>query len=182
MNNNGFKLLVICISVVFIRFSAQLEAFAQGNTEIPREATKLVYSPHNIVGLTYAENQLKNAELTFQKGQPEAARCLLIPLLKWLEDITEYHAELYKVLKNIDTATTQADVEKELALKSAILRDKTMYQLGLVLIAQKKYKEAVPYLVKVVKSQPATDIGFKAYEKLQQIGFTYKIQLETTPQ
>ncbi len=29
--------------------------------------------------------------------------------------------------------------------------------------------------VNVVKSQPKTDLGFKAYEQLQNMGFTYKL-------
>jgi hypothetical protein len=35
--------------------------------------------------------------------------------------------------------------------------------------------------VNIVKSQPKTDLGFKAYEELQKIGFTYKVQFTQQP-
>jgi hypothetical protein len=71
-------------------------------------------------------------------------------------------------------------LERDLALKFAIYRDQVIYQLALLDIEDKKTQKAVEKLVNVVRSQPKTQLGFSAYQVLQEIGFTYKVQIVTS--
>jgi hypothetical protein len=136
----------------------------------------------NTVGLVYIEDSIAKTSSLIKNKRLIEAKAVIEPMVSWLEDVTEYHTNLYKVLKEIDTAKNQADLERELALKSAILRDKAIYQLALLYIEENKPKKAVPGLVDVVRSQPKTQLGFDAYQALQKIGFTYKVQLTETEQ
>ncbi len=147
------------------------------NKEAQNNQINVVLDPANSLGIAYAENSINKAADLIQKKRLAEARAIMEPLTEWLTDGTEYHANLYKALKDVSNAKAQADVEKELALKFAILRDKASFQLANLYIEEKRFKQAVDKLVDVVRSQPRTDLGFTAYEKLQNIGFTYKVKL-----
>lgn len=147
-----------------------------------QEVGHVVMTNNNSLGLTYAENNINKAASLIKRNKPLEAQAVIVPLTEWLSDATEYHAQLFKVLKDIDNAKVQADIEKDLALKFAILRDKASYQAALLYIQEKKLPKAVEKLVDIVRSQPRTELGFSAYERLQTIGFTYKAQMsESTP-
>jgi hypothetical protein len=156
---------------------------SQNVTENPENASMNLFLSHsNPIGLVNAEDSINKVTALIQKNKTAEAKIIIEPLMEWLEDVTEYHTNLYRVLKEIDTAKVQADLERELALKSAILRDKAAYQLAILYIQEKNLKEAVNRLVDIVRSQPKTQLGFSAYQTLQQIGFTYKVQLTETEQ
>lgn len=156
---------------------------SENNIKSPESPSlKLFLNPSNPLGLVNAENSINKTMNLMQKNRLVEAKIIIEPLMDWLEDVTEYHTNLYKVLKEIDTAKAQADLERDLALKSAILRDKASYQLALLYIEEKNPRKAVSRLVDVVRSQPRTQLGFSAYQVLQQIGFTYKVQLIETDQ
>jgi hypothetical protein len=134
-------------------------------------------SANNPLGITSAENSITKTYNLIQQNKLPEAKLVIEPAVEWLTNATEYHTSLYKVLKDVDNAKTQADIERDLALKFAILRDKAMYQLALLYIEEKKPQKAAEKLVNIVRSQPKTQLGFNAYQVLQQIGFTYKAQL-----
>lgn len=145
--------------------------------KIKKDDINPLLNPSNTMGLIAAENNINKAFTLIQQNKFSEAKLIMEPATEWLANATEYHTNLYKALKDIDTAKTQADLEKELALKFAIYRDQAMYQLALLYIEDKKHQKAVEKLVNVVRSQPKTQLGFSAYQVLQQIGFTYKVQL-----
>ncbi|MDD3151163.1 MAG: hypothetical protein PHV68_10085, partial [Candidatus Gastranaerophilales bacterium] len=133
---------------------------------------------NNILSISYADFNIKRAnDLIYEKKYIEAQK-KLDNVIDWLENATEYHAEIYKALRKISSAKDQAEVEKDLAFKYAILRDRAYYYYGLIEINQKNYPKAVEYLVDVVRSQPKTDLGFSAYDRLKEIGFTYQSYLK----
>lgn len=134
-------------------------------------------NPTNPFGFIDAQNKLARATQLIEKKDLSQARLVLTPLRQWLVDSTEAHINLYKALSNVSNAKVQAELEKQLALQFALLRDKSMYQLSRVDISEKNYKTAIKDLIEVVKSQPRGDIGIKAYQLLQEIGFTEKLQL-----
>lgn len=139
-----------------------------------------VLNPNNVLGVANAEQKLQKANLLIQSKNSTEARYILEPLTNWLVDATDYHNQLAKRFKEIKTAKSQADAERELAYKFALLRDDALYKLALVYVEEKKLQNAVEKLVDVVTSQPNTPLGFSSYELLQKIGFTYKIQLDDT--
>lgn len=137
----------------------------------------LLTNPANPVGLAYPYKELEKSLELLKKNDIAGAKKIVMPLTESLTELTEYHILLFKKLNDIETAKNQAQVEKKLALNFALLRDKAYYQLGLIYLEEKDYKKCVKYLVDLIKSQPNSELGMKAYEILQQIGFTEKIRL-----
>ncbi|NLF83633.1 MAG: hypothetical protein GX568_06585 [Candidatus Gastranaerophilales bacterium] len=155
--------------------------------ETTPESTKIIrqkpptdiFSSSNPLGITFAENTLKKASFYLGEKDYESAAAEVNSILRWIEDATEYHTELYQTLNKLENSEVQAGIERELAIKFAVLRDKALLLSAKVDIANKNKRKAVKNLVEVVRSQPSTDLGFEAYQLLQKIGFTYKAEYET---
>ncbi|MFA6989967.1 MAG: hypothetical protein WC197_07845 [Candidatus Gastranaerophilaceae bacterium] len=169
------KKIAISLAILSIYSFINLKTFAAENASSKNNP---VFSSKNTLGVKYAENKVNEAEKLIKENKLQESQKLLIPLLIWLEDGTKYHANLYQTLKDIDTARMQADVEKDLALKFAIIRDLAKYHMGIINIKENNKTKAVDNFVDIVKSQPKTDLGFKAYEQLINLGFTYKIKIQ----
>ncbi len=142
----------------------------------PKKSLK-VDNPANPLGLAMAVDQIKAIELMIKEKRFDDARNKLLPLRQWLIDCTEAHIGLYTTLNKIPTARGQSELEKQLALEFAQLRDRAMFTLGLLYVEEKDNKHAVKELVEVIKSQPKSKTGIIAYELLQEIGFTEQLQL-----
>jgi len=140
--------------------------------------SKKVFDPQNIVGITYAENTINKAAFYVEEEDFESAKQTIDSINEWIFDATEYHTDLFKTLKKLDNSEVQANIERDLAIKFAVLRDKTLFIESKVLLNKGNKLHAVENLVEVVRSQPATNLGFQAYELLQDLGFTYKIEYE----
>lgn len=154
----------------------QIDVTKSANNAKP-VSNDMLSNPANPVGLAYPYQELDKSLELLKKNDIVNAKKVVQPLSEWLTEMTEYHIQLFKKLNDLDNAKNQAQVEKKLALNSALLRDKAYYQLGLIYLAEKDYKKTIKYLVEVIKSQPQTELGLKSYEILQQIGFTEKVQL-----
>lgn len=133
--------------------------------------------PNNPLGFTDAENRLRHIMSLIDNQRIYEAKSNLVPLRQWLVDSTEAHINLYKVLNTVSSARAQAELEKQLALEFAQLRDQAMLEMGKIYIAEKEYQKAVKELTEVIKSQPRSQLGIRSYELLQEIGFTQKLQL-----
>jgi hypothetical protein len=131
----------------------------------------------NPLGLADSRARLKVCGSHVDAKRYEQAESCLIPLRQWLIDSTEGHISLYKTLSNLPSARVQAEFEKQVALEFAKMRDQAFYRLAQVNVAQNQPRKAVRDLVDIVKSQPKSELGLKAYELLQTIGFTERIQL-----
>jgi hypothetical protein len=133
--------------------------------------------PNNPLGFTDAENKLKHYMTLLDGHRYDEAKPGLTHLRQWLVDLTEAHIGLYKTLNQVPSARGQAELEKELALEFAQLRDRSMLEMARIYIAEKDYSHAVKELTDVVKSQPRSKVGLNSYALLQEIGFTEKLQL-----
>lgn len=133
--------------------------------------------PSNPLGFADAENKLKRLITLIDAKRYLEAKPGLIQIRQSLVDLTEAHIGLYKTLNQLPSAKGQAELEKELALQFAQLRDRAMMELARIYIAEKDYGRAVKELTEVVKSQPKSRVGLRSYEMLQEIGFTEKLQL-----
>jgi hypothetical protein len=133
--------------------------------------------PKNPLGFSYSLVRLKKYSSLVDAKAYSTARIGLSQLRQELVDITEAHIELYKTLSKIPSAQNQAQLEKELALQFAQLRDKAMVESARIELAEQNKMKAVKALVEVVKSQPKSKLGLYAYELLQEAGFTEKLQL-----
>lgn len=139
---------------------------------------KVIYDPNNPLGVIYAENLVNKAEFYMEEGDTKAAQESIKQISEWISTATEYHTDLYRALKKVNNSEIQADTERDLAVKFAVLRDRILFQESKILIANGNKKQAVKNLVEIVQSQPSTDLGFKAYEALQKLGFCCKIEFE----
>lgn len=131
----------------------------------------------NPYGISAAQTRINKTAELIEQGTMTAAKEELIPLKSWLIDATEAHIGLYKALNKIPSAQVQAELEKQVALEFAHMRDTSMYQMARVHLSEGNPSEAIDLLVEVVKSQPGSTIGLKSYELLQTMGFTQKLQL-----
>lgn len=131
---------------------------------------------NNQLGVTYAENSIKKAESSIKSNNFSTARQNIDSVNQWVSDATEYHTDLFKTLKKLENADAQANIERDLAIKFATMRDKLLFLQAQVLIHDGLKRKAVENLVEVMKSQPNSDLGFQAYKILQDIGFTYSIE------
>lgn len=139
---------------------------------------KVIYDPNNPLGIIYAENVVNKAEFYMEEGDTKAAQDTMKQVMDWVSTATEYHTDLYRALKKVNNSEIQADTERELAVKFAILRDRLLFLDSKIQTLNGNKKQAVKDLVSVVESQPSTDLGFKAYEALQKLGFCCKIEFE----
>lgn len=167
-------------SSVADQVSGHVEKKDASNKDEP-PTVNIMANPANILGVTNAENKIKDVKYLMRNNRYNEANAIIIPAVDWLNNATEFHTNLYKTLKDIDSAKVQADVERDLALRYAILRDQASFQMALLYIHENKLKEASDKLVDIVRSQPTTKLGYDAYDKLEEIGFTYKAQYVEQP-
>ncbi len=139
---------------------------------------KIVNDPKNKLGVLYAANAVDKVEFYIEEGDFASAQEALTDIEEWIYKATEFHTNLYKALSKVQNSEVQADVERDLAIQFAVLRDRALYLESKILTANGKNKEAVENLVEVVRSQPKTELGFKAYQALQELGFSYKFEYE----
>ncbi len=159
--------------------SQQLDANAEKNVQTtPKQKPIIVYDSKNTLGVTYLENAVSKAEFYIEEKDFESAKQVLEEISEWVYDATEYHTDLFKTLSNLENSEEQANIERNLAIQFAVLRDKTLFLESRIHLENGDKKQAIENLVEVVRSQPSTELGFKAYESLQEIGFTYKIEYE----
>lgn len=144
----------------------------------PTKVLVTVDDPKNPLGITQSADKLNKISSLIEAKKYAEAKAQLEPLMQWLIDSTEAHINLNKTLSKIPSARVQSELEKQLALQFAMLRDKAFFNRALIAIGENKPSESVKHLSRVVQSQPRSPIGLKSYEMLQSIGFTEKIQLQ----
>ena len=175
LNEDGFKGLEFLGEKKEINKEEQASAKESSNKE---KFAGLFFENANPIGLRASEEKVNEAYDLIKQHKYAQAKPVLKKETEWLIEATEYHTSLFKILRNIENATSQADIERDLALRYAVLRDKALYLSAMISIKNRNPKDAVKKLVDVVLSQPKTKLGFDAYEQLQKIGFTYKVQLQ----
>lgn len=131
---------------------------------------------NNPVGIAYAENVIKKTESYIKTKNFVAAQKTLDEVYDWIMNAAEYHTDLFMTLRKVDTAQAQSEIERNLAIKFASVRDNTLFLQAQIYINQGLKYKAVKNLVEIVRSQPDSELGFKAYKKLQEIGFTYGVE------
>ena len=150
---------------------------AEVSQDNPPQDLPTLDNPENPLGLAVAQTRLNETAKLIDSKHIYDAKTKLVPLKEWLVESTENHISLYKVLNNVPSARVQAELEKQVALDFARMRDKAFFQMGKVHMAENDMRNAIKMFIEVVKSQPRGDIGLQAYDLLQQIGFTQKLQL-----
>lgn len=162
--------------ILTVIMAATMPAFAQEASLVQQKASvNITAEINNPVGTAYAENAVKKAEAYIKSNNYAAAKQILEPIALWVSDAAEYHTDLFRTLKKLDNADAQANIERDLAIKFATMRDKISFLQAQVYVHNGQKRNAVENLVDVVKSQPDSELGFQAYKLLQGIGFTYGV-------
>jgi hypothetical protein len=147
------------------------------NKANPPQKLPALDNPSNPYSITAAEKKLNKTAEMIANRQYFAAEQEIKPLKEWLVQSTEAHINLYKALSKLPSAQIQSELEKQVALEFAKMRDTATYQMARIHQARNNDMEAIKLYVDVVQSQPSSQIGLQAYEHLQTMGFTQKLQL-----
>ncbi|MFM7468311.1 MAG: hypothetical protein ACKO37_02275 [Vampirovibrionales bacterium] len=132
----------------------------------------------NPFGLTSAKLKLEKAVKLHETPNMNAqALAALTELKNWLVPCVENHMLLYQTLAKVPGAKVQSDLEKQVALEFASVRDEALYWYGAALVKAGRSKEAIEPFMAVILSQPRREFGLKAYEQLQKMGFTERVQV-----
>ena len=166
------KAALICIFSLLVANSVYAQ---QVNQTVNKASVTLVNNAKNQLGTAYAENSIKKAESNIKSNNYPAAKQTIDSINQWISDAAEYHTDLFKTLKKIENADAQANIERDLAIKFAVMRDKVLFLQAQILIHDGQKRAAVENLVEVMNSQPNTELGFQSYKLLQDIGFTYGV-------
>nr|WP_272147256.1 hypothetical protein [Spirulina subsalsa] len=123
-----------------------------------------------LLSLDGGEALMGEAELAVSSGNYPLAEDKLKQSRQVFNQLSNFHQQLASTFSGIDGAVAQDQRDK--ALRTAQLRDRSTYQLALIHRAQGQPELAVPLLIQIVRSQnPTTDLGERAYQQLVELGF-----------
>ena len=168
------KTILICLFSLLITNFACAQESGQLNQKV---IANVITDAKNTLGTTYSENSIKKAEDFIKSNNYAAAKQTVDSVSQWVSDAAEYHTALFKTLKKVENSDVQANIERDLAIKFATMRDKLLFLQAQIFIHSGQKREAVDNLSAVVNSQPTSELGFKAYKLLQNIGFTYGVEI-----
>ena len=159
----------------------QNETEMKKTTEIKNEekTSKLISvqeDPQNKLGLIHSVMSIEQATTLFNEGKYSEAEEILLMSVEWLSYATEMHYDLYKVLSKGSNTINQSNIEKAHALDFGHLRDQIYFLLAKVYIVQNKFKDALPLLVGIVKSQDGSSLATDAYKALIEMKFSDQVK------
>lgn len=126
---------------------------------------------NNSLGIAYSVTVLEDSVALANNNNLQEAEKKLSEISVWLTDATEYHFDLFKIYSQDSNTLSQSKMQKAYAHDFAELRDKAYFELAKVYIKQNKPKEAVKYLVEIIKSQSNSELGKKSQNILKKIRF-----------
>ncbi len=123
-----------------------------------------------VFSLTGAERLVSDGMDAAAKQNYELAATKFQDARQIYNQLSNFYQDLVGSFTGLDNRI--ADSNRQKALQSAQLRDKSTYQLALVYRAKNQPELAIPLLVQLVRSQqPTRDLGKQAYQQLLELGF-----------
>ena len=173
MNKNLSKILVFTLSFILCQtLFAYSEEDKSNKEKLETNYITVQEDPNNSLGIIYASNKLNQVTQQLTNGNLDEAIKELEELSTWLTNATDNHYELYSSFSKNAELKSASKLEKAYAHDFAELRDKSYYLLAQSYIRQNKLRKAVELLVKIVSSQPDSELGNEAYKSLQKIRFS----------
>lgn len=119
-----------------------------------------------------AKNRLVELRNALAVTSPHNLRDPIFQLSEWLGDTAEAHNKMAAAFSKYDTMKSQAAAEKQVGTKFGQLRYDAQLLKADLLIAEKRYPEALAPLVEIVLAVPTSTTGIAAYQRLKDLGFS----------
>ena len=120
-----------------------------------------------------AKNRLVELRTAMAASGPHGLQEPIYQLSEWLADSADAHIKMATAFAKHDELKAQCASEKQIGLKfSQLKRDAQLLKADL-LIAQKRYPEALNPLVEIVLADPTSATGKAAYQRLKDLGFSH---------
>ncbi len=120
-----------------------------------------------------AKNRITELRTTLAASGPSGLHDPIYQLSEWLADSADAHIKMATAFSKHDDLKAQCTAEKQIGMKfSQLKRDAQLLKADL-LIAQKRYPEALNPLVEIVLADPTSATGKTAYQRLKDLGFSH---------
>lgn len=120
-----------------------------------------------------AKNRIVELRTALAASGPSGLHDPIYQLSEWLADSADAHMKMATAFSKHDELKAQCAAEKQIGLKfSQLKRDAQLLKADL-LIAQKRYPEALNPLVEIVLADPTSATGKTAYQRLKDLGFSH---------
>lgn len=120
-----------------------------------------------------AKNRLVELRTAMAASGPSGLHDPIYQLSEWLADSADAHIKMAAAFAKHDDMKAQCASEHQIGMKfSQLKRDAQLLKADL-LIAQKRYPEALNPLVEIVLADPASATGKTAYQRLKDLGFSH---------
>lgn len=123
-----------------------------------------------------AKNRLVELRTALAASGPSGLHDPIYQLSEWLADSADAHIKMATAFSKHDELKAQCVAEKQIGMKfSQLKRDAQLLKADL-LIAQKRYPEALGPLVEIVLADPTSATGKTAYQRLKDLGFSHDVE------
>lgn len=121
---------------------------------------------------TDASLRLDELRSMMPSARPKEFQEVLSNYIIWLSDVADGHWRMSTAFSKTEANKSQAEAEKQSALKFGGLKRQGMLLEAQFLVSQRRFPEAVSPLIEIVVAEPRTTTGKAAYKLLQDIGFS----------
>jgi hypothetical protein len=126
-----------------------------------------------------ARGRLQELRLMVQATRPADLQQNVSRFSEWLADIIDAHNKLANTFAKYDNMKSQAQMERQTAIKFAQIRNQAQLLKADLLIRQHRNPEALSPLIDIVIAEPNTATGQSAYKKLKELGFSEEAPIAT---
>ncbi len=120
-----------------------------------------------------AKNRIVELRTVMAASGPNGLHDPIYQLSEWLADSADAHIKMAAAFAKHDEMKAQCASEHQIGMKfSQLKRDAQLLKADL-LIAQKRYPEALNPLVEIVLADPTSATGKTAYQRLKDLGFSH---------
>jgi hypothetical protein len=164
------------------RLSAPAPAQSQPQAQAPTPGrTGRTAYGHLPLTVKDAKNRLVELRTALAVSHPHDLQEPIYQLSEWLGDSADAHNKMAAAFAKHDEMKAQYNSEKQIGLKfSQLKRDAQLLKADL-LIAQKRYPEALAPLVEIVLADPTSATGKTAYQRLKDLGFSHDSEGSAAP-
>lgn len=147
--------------------TGQAQAQPAGTTAEP---AKPLTQATSLLSLEGGARLMQEAQAAVSAQNYDLAEKKLQEARQLFNQVSNFYQDLAKAFLGIDNRVSGR--QREMAVKTAEMRDQATYQLALVHRAKNQMELSVPLLIQIINSQgPTRELGKQAYQQLFEIGF-----------